>query len=58
LLGGLDVNAKMVESGYAWAYERYSARYKSHQERAKRARAGFWAEPNPIPPWQWRKNRR
>jgi micrococcal nuclease len=58
--GSLDVNAEMVKTGYAWHYKQYS---KSPQlalleNRARAARIGLWADPNPVSPWEWRKRRR
>jgi endonuclease YncB( thermonuclease family) len=38
-----DVNAAMVESGYATAYRHYSSDYVPAEERAKAAKRGIWA---------------
>lgn len=38
-----DVNAAMVETGYATAYRHYSSDYVSGEERAKSAKRGIWA---------------
>ena len=39
---GADVNAWMVEQGWAVAYRKYSTDYASHETAAKAARRGVW----------------
>ena len=39
---GLEINGMMVFSGHAIAYKRYSKRYLSLENNAKKAKAGFW----------------
>jgi endonuclease YncB( thermonuclease family) len=54
--GDLNVNAEQVRRGMAWVYRRY-ARDPSlftHEYEARAARRGLWADPDPIPPWEWR----
>jgi endonuclease YncB( thermonuclease family) len=54
---GRDVNLAMVEAGYAWMYRAYSSDplYAAAELRARAGRRGLWAEPNPTPPWEWRR---
>lgn len=54
---GINVNAEMVFSGHAWQYTRYdrSAVLARYQLDAVEAGRGLWADPNPIPPWEWRR---
>jgi endonuclease YncB( thermonuclease family) len=54
---GQDVNLAMVEQGYAWVYRRYNRdpQYLRAEERARAAGWGLWSDPNPVPPWQWRR---
>jgi len=57
----LDVNLAMVRDGHAWWYEYYAKdRHDLEQaeDAARRAQRGLWAQRNPIPPWEWRRNRR
>jgi len=56
-LGGRNINEELVRAGYAWAFTRYvsDARYFAWQDEARRARRGLWAEPDPVPPWQFRR---
>ena len=54
---GSDVNVLQVESGQAWVYTKYChdpGFWKPIEERARRAKRGLWAEPHPVPPWEYR----
>ena len=58
---GVDVNAAQVERGMAWVYGRDSRRTPPLyllQDQAQRQHLGLWAESSPVPPWQWRRDRR
>lgn len=63
LLDGEDQNLVMVEDGFAWWFRRYQReqppedrdRYEAAEDRARAAGLGLWVDPNPIPPWEWRK---
>lgn len=56
---GKDVNRAMVAAGMAWAYRRYlhDPSLLAVERDAVRGRRGLWADPHPIPPWQWRHER-
>jgi endonuclease YncB( thermonuclease family) len=58
----LEINEHMVRSGLAWAYVQYLKkdketlkRYSTLQEEAMKSRIGLWQDPNPQPPWEYRK---
>ncbi|MBG6082703.1 thermonuclease family protein [Rubrivivax gelatinosus] len=57
---GVDANADQVRAGMAWVFERYARDLTLYdlQAAARRARAGLWADPAPVAPWQWRADRR
>jgi micrococcal nuclease len=57
---GVDVNRELVAGGYAWVYRRYSndAELLELEAQAQERRLGLWADPNPIPPWEWRRGRK
>jgi endonuclease YncB( thermonuclease family) len=59
--GDANVNLAMVEAGHAWWFVRY-APYERHlaaaEEQARERGLGLWAADNPVPPWQWRRNKR
>lgn len=55
----VDVNARMVADGHAWAYEQYGGRKYRHLQRlAERAGLGLWRDRDPIPPWEFRRAQR
>lgn len=56
----INVNRKQVEFGFAWVYSKYNQDYliPALQDQAFSARRGLWADPNPTPPWEWRKDQK
>ncbi len=60
----MNVNERMVTLGHAWVmrmlYDHLPADRKeklNQLERwAKSKKIGLWKEPNPTPPWEWRKS--
>jgi endonuclease YncB( thermonuclease family) len=61
LADGTLVNEEMLRSGLGWVYEQFCLRedlcasLRQTQAEARRAGRGLWAEANPTPPWEWRK---
>lgn len=58
-LGNTNVNEEMVRRGFVWWYRDFAKRdktLKSAESEAMAAKRGLWSEPNPIAPWQWRRN--
>lgn len=56
--GGIDVNHRLVQKGFAWCYPSFAKKDKklfTLEARAKASSAGLWSEPNPEPPWVFRK---
>lgn len=53
---GLDANLEMVKAGMAWAYTRYQTdpAFPKAELQARAARLGLWADPHPVPPWEFR----
>ena len=56
-VAGTDVNAWMVEQGWAVAYRKYSTDYVSHERAAKAARRGMWRGEFAVPS-RWRRGER
>jgi len=57
------VNEELVNAGFAWVYTRYCdrpicERWKVLENEAREAKRGLWADPNPIPPWEFRRQER
>jgi endonuclease YncB( thermonuclease family) len=59
-LGDRWINLEMVQDGMAWHYKQFSKDEKMAQaeDEARKAKKGLWADPNPIPPWEFRKKKR
>ncbi len=57
---GIDVNRELVAQGFAWVYRKYSddAELLELEAQARGKGLGLWTDPNPIPPWDWRRERR
>ena len=57
---GKDANLAQVIAGLAWVYEGYAkdVDLKKAQETARLNKVGLWSQPNPTPPWEFRKTSR
>jgi micrococcal nuclease len=58
LADGRSLNRELVRAGYAWWYRRYSQdlSLSELEAQARLARSGLWADQQPTPPWEWRRN--
>jgi endonuclease YncB( thermonuclease family) len=62
----LDAGLAQLTLGLAWWYQKYAkeqspedaGRYEFAEQEARAKRAGLWADGQPIPPWDWRKEAR
>lgn len=57
---GVDVNNRMVEMGAAWWYTDYAKHdtiKQQLQSDAQGHKRGLWADPQPMPPWDFRKRK-
>lgn len=62
-VGGRDVGLALVEAGAAWHFKAFAkeqspsdrGRYARAEEAARRRQAGLWADPEAVPPWEWRR---
>jgi endonuclease YncB( thermonuclease family) len=56
-LGALQVNAELVRQGLAWASTGYQRKpeLRNAQREARHAQRGLWQDPDPTPPWVWRR---
>jgi endonuclease YncB( thermonuclease family) len=59
-IDGIDLNKELLKAGLAWHYKKYSrdAELAKLEFQARSQKRGLWAEPNPVPPWEYRKNKR
>jgi endonuclease YncB( thermonuclease family) len=62
----LDAGHAQVTAGLAWWYQKYGneqsaqdrGAYEFSEQEARAKRAGLWADVDPVPPWDWRKEAR
>lgn len=55
---GKVLNQELVREGMCWWYRKYAPHDKELvwlEVEAREAKRGLWADPNPVPPWEWRK---
>ena len=58
---GSNLNHRIVRAGFGWWFQRYAPRDQEleKQERlARQERVGLWRDSRPIPPWEFRLERR
>lgn len=63
LLSDEDICLQQVEDGMAWHYKKYQREqspadrklYSQAEIEAREAKRGLWVEPEPVPPWEWRR---
>ena len=57
---GMNLNQELVKQGWCWWYRKYAPGdtvLEGLERDAREARKGLWQDPNPVPPWEWRKRR-
>jgi len=60
-LGERNINLAMVAAGHAWWYRYYSPYdrlLEAAEGKARATKLGLWAEPDPVPPWDWRRQQK
>ena len=63
LVDGKDINLEQVKAGLAWHYKFYEDEqtpedrdlYAKAEDEARAARRGLWQDPNPVEPYQFRR---
>jgi len=61
LSDGTNVNHELVKDGWCWWYRKYAPGdtvLEGLEAEAREAKKGLWADPRPVPPWDWRKQRK
>ena len=61
LIDGTNVNHSLVKDGWCWWDQKictggYGAG-KGWRRKHERCRKGLWVDPQPVPPWEWRKRK-
>jgi len=55
---GTHVNHTLVKDGWCWWYRKYAPAdtvLEGLEKAVREERKGLWADPHPVPPWEWRK---
>ena len=53
-----NVNHRLVKDGWCWWYRKYAPDdtvLKTLETHARHTKRGLWVDPNPVPPWVYRK---
>jgi endonuclease YncB( thermonuclease family) len=56
--GDLNVNQELVKEGWCWWFRKFVPKdqtLKQFEQEAKEAKKGLWTDPNPVPPWLYRR---
>jgi micrococcal nuclease len=56
LSDGTNVNHTLVKDGWWW-YRKYARGDMELETEAREAKRGLWADPKPVPLWEWRKRK-
>jgi endonuclease YncB( thermonuclease family) len=57
---GTSVNHALVKDGWCWWYRKYAPGdtvLEGLEAKAREEKKGLWADPQPVPPWEWRKRK-
>ena len=60
LSDGTHVNHELVKDGWCWWYQKYARKdlvLRQLEQEAREHKKGLWSEPNPVPPWLYRRLR-
>lgn len=60
IVDGVNVNEELVRNGLAWHYKHFSksTRLDSLERLAKSEKLNIWSVPDPIAPWDFRKQKK
>jgi len=61
LQDGTNVNHELVREGWCWWYRKYAPGdtvLEGLEKEAREGKKGLWIDPHPVPPWEWRAQRR
>ncbi|MDH4085279.1 MAG: thermonuclease family protein [Nitrospira sp.] len=57
---GTNLNHQLVKDGWCWWYRKYAPEdtvLEALEREAREAKRGLWVDPQPVPPWEWRKRK-
>jgi endonuclease YncB( thermonuclease family) len=55
---GSNLNEEILKAGFAWHFKKYNQDplLAQMEDTARINHKGLWQDPNPVPPWEFRKN--
>ena len=62
-VNGKSLNEELIRNGFAWVYTKYCNKpfcraWNTYQDQARKNKVGLWSMPNPVPPWEFRRENR
>ncbi len=59
-VGELNLSKELLRNGLAWHFKRYdkSPEFANLERKAQDQRVGLWSAPDPVPPWDWRDQKK
>jgi micrococcal nuclease len=60
LQDGRSLTHELVKAGACWWFRKYAPGetvLEGLEKAAREAKQGLWADPQPVPPWEWRKRK-
>lgn len=59
-VGDICVNKELLKQGMAWHYKYFNKdpELAKLETEARKAKVGIWSQPNPVAPWDFRRNLR
>jgi micrococcal nuclease len=59
-VGSVNVNEEMLKAGLVWHFKKYDSNpaWTSLEQKARAQRIGLWIQPNAIPPWEFRDQKK
>lgn len=66
LVQGVDANLAQIKNGLAWHYTAYAneqsmqdrTEYSDAEDVARAMQIGLWQDPQPVPPWDYRRSKK
>ncbi|WP_178988652.1 thermonuclease family protein [Winogradskyella schleiferi] len=55
-----NLSKELLKAGMAWHFVKYSndSTLQVLEDNARKKKTGLWADPNAIPPWNWRSHKK